>query len=123
MRRVLRAARDLLGGGALFLDGSGNRGRDLVDLADDAADALDGIDGFARDLLNVGDLLGNLLGRLGGLARQRFDFGGDHRESSSGFTGAGGFDGGVQRQQIGLGRDGVDQADDLAIRPADLARP
>src|SRR5882724_9465564 len=80
LRGVLRAARDLLGRGTLFLDGCGNRGRDLVDLADDAADALDGVDGFAGNLLNVGDLLGNFLGRLRGLARQRFDFGGDDRE-------------------------------------------
>src|SRR6185312_13460745 len=63
LRRVLRGAGDLLGRGALFLHGGGNRSRDLVDLADDRADALDRVDGLARDLLDVGDLLGYLIGR------------------------------------------------------------
>jgi hypothetical protein len=69
----LRAARDLLGRGALLLHRGGDGGRDFIDLADDAADALDRVDRIASDLLNVGDLLGNLLGRLGGLACQRLD--------------------------------------------------
>ena len=77
-------------------------------------DVLDGVDGLAGDLLDVGDLLGNFLGRLRGLARQRFDFGGDHRKATAGFAGAGGLDGRVQRQQVGLGRDRIDQADDFA---------
>ena len=116
-------ARDLLGRGALLLHGGGNRGRDLVDLADDAADALDGVDGLARDLLDVGDLLGDFLGRLRGLARQRFDLGGDHRKAAAGLTGARGLDGGVQRQQVGLGGDGVDQADDFADPPRRFGEP
>ena len=122
LRRILRAARDFLRRRALLLHGGGDRGRDLVDLADDAADALDGVDGLARDLLDVGDLLGDFLGRLRGLARQRFDLGGDHRKAASGLTGARRLDGGVQRQQIGLGGDGVDQADDLADPSGRFAR-
>src|SRR6202035_5384053 len=46
LRRMLRAARNLLRGGALFLHRRGDRGGDLVDLANDAADALDGVDGL-----------------------------------------------------------------------------
>src|SRR5947208_4281870 len=123
VRRKLRRARDLLGGGALLLHSGGNRGRDLVDLADDAADALDGVDGFAGDLLNVGDLLGDFLGRLRGLARQRFDFGGDHREAAAGFAGARGLDGGVERQQVGLRGNGVDQTYDFADPTCRLGEP
>ena len=91
-----------------------DRGRDLVDLADDAADALDGVDGFAGDLLDVGDLLGNLVGRLRGLAGQRLDLGGHHGKAAAGFAGARRLDGRVQRQQVGLRGDGVDQADHFA---------
>jgi hypothetical protein len=83
-------------------------------------DVLDGVDGLAGDLLDVGDLLGNLLRRLGGLARQRLDFGGHDRKAAAGFAGARGLDGGVQRQQVGLRGDGVDEADDFADPPRRL---
>src|SRR5258708_7876534 len=75
LRRLLGAAGNLLRGRALFLDGSRNRGRYLVDLGNDGTDALDGVDGLARDLLDVGDLFRDVVGCLGGLARQRFDLG------------------------------------------------
>ncbi len=68
LRRKLRRAGDLLGRSALFLHGSRDRGCDFVDLADDRADALDRVDGLAGDLLDVGDLVRDLLGRLRGLA-------------------------------------------------------
>src|SRR5439155_3596005 len=123
LRGKLRRARDLLGGGALLLHGGGNRGRDLVDLADDAADVLDGVDGFAGDLLNVGDLLGDFLGRLRGLTSQRFDFGGDHREAAARLAGARGLDGGVERQKVGLGGNGVDETDDFADPSSRLGEP
>jgi hypothetical protein len=50
--RLLGAAGDFLGRGALFLDCRGNRSRDLVDFTDDAADRLDRLDGLAGDLLD-----------------------------------------------------------------------
>src|SRR4051812_38315076 len=102
LRGELRAAGDLLGRRTLLLHGGGNGGCDLVDLADDAADGLDGVDRIARDLLDVGDLLGDFLRRLRGLARQRLHFGGDHREAAAGLAGARRLDGGVKRKQIGL---------------------
>src|SRR6266702_1964854 len=114
MRGKLRAARDFLGRRALLLHCGSDCNRDLVDLADNASDGLDGVDGLAGDLLDVGDLFRDFLGRLGGLARQRFYLGGDHGKAAAGLAGARRFNGGVQRQQIGLGRDGVDEADDLA---------
>ncbi len=99
---------------ALLLDGGGNRGGDLVDLADDAADRLDGVDGIAGNLLDVGNLLRDLFRRLRRLARQRLHFGGDHGKAAAGLAGARGLDGGVEREQVGLCRDGVDEEDDLA---------
>ncbi len=42
------------------------------------------------------------------------DFLGDYREALAGVAGAGGFDAGVEREQIGLEGDLVDDADDLA---------
>ena len=48
--------------------------------------------------LHAQDVRGYLVGGLRGLARQRFDLGGDHRKTSAGFTGAGGFDGCIERQ-------------------------
>ena len=64
--------------------------------------------------LDAGDLLADLAGRLGGLLGQRLDFGGHHRKTATGLAGARRLDGGVERQQIGLARDGVDQFDHVA---------
>ena len=61
-------------------------------------------------LICCADLAGGLRGLLG----QRLHFGGDHRKAAAGFTGARRLDGGVQREQVGLAGDGVDQLDDVA---------
>jgi hypothetical protein len=58
----------------------------------------------------VRDLAGGLRGLLG----QRLHFGGHDREAATGFAGTRRFDGRVERQQIGLARDVVDQLDDIA---------
>src|ERR1700676_1348779 len=68
-RGVLGAAGDFLGSGALLLDRRRDRGRDIIDLADDAANSLDGVDGVTGHLLDVGDLLGNIVARFRALAR------------------------------------------------------
>ena len=39
---------------------------------------------------------------------------GDHREAASGLAGAGGFDGGVEGEQVGLLGDALDHFEDLA---------
>ena len=56
------------------------------------------------------DLLGGIRGTLG----ERAHLGGDDRKAAAGIAGARGLDAGVQRQQIGLERDLVDHADDVA---------
>ena len=66
---------------------------------------------ISRD--EVGDLAGGALGLLGELA----DLLGDDREAAALLAGAGGLDGGVERQQVGLLGDRGDRLDD----PADLA--
>ena len=68
------------------------------------------------------DLPADVLGGLGGFLRQFLHFVGDHREALARFAGAGRFDGGVQRQQIGLLRDRGDDLDDLADFGAGLAQ-
>ena len=47
-------------------------------------------------------------------AGERFDLGGDDREAAAGFAGARGLDRGVEREQVGLPGDRLDQADHLA---------
>ena len=56
----------------------------------------------------------DLFGRLGGLHRERFHFRGDHGKTAAGFAGARRLDGGVQRQQIGLAGDVLDELDHVA---------
>ena len=117
------AARDLLGGGALLLDGGRDRGRDLVDLADDAADVLDGVDGFAGDLLDVGDLLGDFLGRLRGLARQRFDFEATTAKPRPASPARAASMVAFSASRLVWRGDGVDQADDFADPARRLGEP
>ena len=113
-RSFLHAARDFLGRGALFLDRRRNRGADLVDLGDHVGDVLDRRDGLVARRLNRGDLFGDFGGGLCGLAGQRFDFGGDDGKAAAGIAGARGFDGRVQRQQVGLRGNALDQRHDVA---------
>src|SRR4029077_4513476 len=62
--------------------------------------------------LGAFDELGDLrCGRLGPLG-QAPDLIGDYSEAATGVTGAGGFDGGVEGEQVGLVGDVVDQIED-----------
>ena len=65
-------------------------------------------------LLDLVDVRGDVLGRPRGLVRQLLHLGGHHGEALAGLAGARRLDGGVERQQVGLARDGVDEGDDLA---------
>ena len=74
------------------------------------------------------DFLRDFFGRLLRLLRELLDFGGDDRKAAAGFAGAGSFDGGVERQQIGLPRHRGDQVQDMTdfgrriLQPLDAAR-
>ena len=68
---------------------------------------------FGR-LLDRGDLLADLFGRLRGLRRERFDLRGHDREAAAGLAGARRLDRGVERKQIGLRGDRLDQPDHVA---------
>ena len=57
---------------------------------------------------------GDLLGRLGGLHRERLHLRGDHREALAGFAGARRLDGGVEGKQVGLPGDVLDELDHVA---------
>ena len=57
---------------------------------------------------------GDFLGRLRGLVGERLHLGGHDRKAAAGFAGARRLDGGVEREQIGLRGDRVDQLDHLA---------
>jgi hypothetical protein len=54
-----------------------------------------------------------LLGRFGRTLRQRADLLGHHREAPARLSGPGGLDAGIERQQVRLESDLVDDADDL----------
>ena len=83
-----------------------------------------GTDGFFGCFLDRKNLLADFAGRLRGLLRERLHFGGHHGKASAGFAGARRLDGGIQGQEVGLPRDGVDELDDIAeFCCAALARP
>src|SRR6266699_2069400 len=77
-------------------------------------DALDDFDHVGRGALQRRDLCVDLLRRSRGLDGERFDFGRDPREAPARFAGARGLDRGVERQQIGLSGDVLDQLHDMA---------
>ena len=114
----LDAARDLLRRRALLGHRRRDRAADRADVADGALDRADRLDRALRGVLHAGDLRGDVLGRLGGLAGQRLDLAGHHREAAAGLAGAGGLDGGVEREQIGLLGDVGDQATTSPMRLA-----
>src|SRR5882724_3662190 len=80
---------------------------------DDAGAALHVFDGLARLALNALDEVGDFLGGLRGLFGELADFIGDNREAETVLPGAGGFDGGVESQQIGLLGQVVNHFDDF----------
>ena len=58
-------------------------------------------------------MTGNLFGGTGGLRGELLDLAGDDRESLACIASARGFNGGIQRQQIGLGGDIADHVGDI----------
>ncbi len=113
-RHRLDVARDLAGRSALLFDGAGDVHRDLAHPRDRLGDPADRHHRITGGRLHGGDLRGDFLGGLGGLVGQRLDLGRHHREATAGFAGTRRLNGRVQREQIGLRRDGVNELHDLA---------
>jgi hypothetical protein len=80
--------------------------------------------GFVHVCAQAVDGAGDLRGRRLGALRQAAHFIGDHGKAASLFTGASGFDGGVERQQVGLLGDATNGVDhQLNLLPCSLTRP
>ncbi len=103
-------------------DGSGDVGEGLAEFVGELEAFVDGASGFqnlavvAGDLLlDAGDEFGDLVGGFGGAVGELGEFVGEDGEASAMFSGAGGFDGGVEGEEVGLlgkfldkGRDAAD---------------
>ena len=89
-----------------------------VDLADDAADRLlraaDHLHAGFDLRLGAGHQRLDLAGRIGGALGKRAHFLGDDRKAAAAIAGARGLDAGIERKQVGLESNLVDDADDLA---------
>ena len=70
--------------------------------------------GLIRRSLDGCNLTGDLVRRLRGLARQGFHLRRHDRETTAGFAGPRGLNGGVQGEEVGLFRDGPDETHDGA---------
>ncbi|MND98222.1 hypothetical protein D3C80_905630 [compost metagenome] len=125
---------DLVAGQALLADGTADvidqlRGvqRGIEDLADGALDIgrhrhafvdlghalLHADHRLAGALLDPCDHAGDFLGGSAGAPRQAADLIGHHGKTASLLAGAGGFDGGVECQQVGLVSNALDHLDDV----------
>ena len=126
---------DLRRADGLFVGGCANFLREFVNFGDDVFDfvqrraeivaqaqaffhdaraALHVFDGLARFTLNALNEVGDFLGGLRRFFRQFANFVGYHGEAQAVFAGARRFDGRVQRQQVGLFGEIVDDFDDFA---------
>ncbi len=84
-----------------------------VDLPDARMHVLQRIRRALHRALYAAHLRGDVLGRLRGLGGERLHLAGDHGEALARRAGTGRLDTGVQGQQRGLARDGLDETDDL----------
>ncbi len=129
-----------VGGGRLRhpVDLAADRGKAVLHADDDALDLLGafaGVLGPQRGVAALADqaadlaveIANGIADQMRGLARRfgkALHLAGDHRETTAGGAGAGGLDGRVQRQQVGLLGDRLDRAGhlgDLRERGADRA--
>lgn len=104
----------LAGHGALFLDGAGDAGDAVANGADGGFDLREGGDDIAGHALHIGDFQRNFVRGLSDLRGEVFDLAGDDGKTFAGFTGAGGFDGGVEGEQVDLVGDALNDSDDAA---------
>jgi hypothetical protein len=89
--------------------GGKNGGQGLLGLGSDPGGGGDllfslvhGLEGPFDGLLDLGQDADDFPGGFSGLIRQLTNFLGDHRKTPPVFTGPGGFDGGVQGEEVGL---------------------
>src|SRR5262249_44483514 len=78
---------------------------------------------FAARGLHRENFVGDFFGGLGSLHRERFDFRCHHRKAPSGLAGPRRLDRGVERQQIGLAGNVLDQLDDVADLLRHMRKP
>ena len=114
-------ARHFVGGGVLLFDRGGDGVRNVVDLGDDAGDRADGFDRALGVDLDAFDLAADVFGGFGGFLGEFFYFVGDDGKTFARFARTRGFDGGVEREEVGLLRDRGDDLDDLADFDAGFA--
>ena len=100
--------------GALLLDRRGNTSGVVRDFLHALADAADRCHRARGRGLHGQYLTDDRLGRLAGLHRRRFDLRGDHREAAPRLAGARRFDGSVERQEVRLLGNGLNELDDVA---------
>src|SRR5262249_58769245 len=112
-RGAVDALADRSDGAVLLLDRDGNGPGDGGDFLNDAVDLFDRVSGVGDRGLDGADLAGNFLSGFGSLAGERLDLGGHYRKALAGFAGARRFDGGVERQKIGLTGDRLNEPRDL----------
>ena len=110
-RRIARHCRRRV---VLLADRGGDAAEQRLEDFDDLGDALHRFETIRGVVLQRFDLLRDFFGSLLGLLRQLLHLRRDHGKAAAGFAGAGGFDGGVERQEIGLPGDGRDQIEHLA---------
>ena len=115
-RDLRRGSRRVGDGRAERLDRVARFGDDFGGRANRLRAALRGEDGVVRRLLNVAEDAADLSSRFLGLFGERLHFAGDNAEAFAVFARARGFDGGVQREDVGLFGDVVDGGGDLADR-------
>lgn len=92
---------------------AGDSRRVAVDLLHACGDLADGIHRARGRVLHRRNMIGDVLGRLGGLYRERFHLGGDHGKPFACLASTGGLDGGVKREQIRLPGNVADQLDHI----------
>src|SRR5262249_38302368 len=112
---------DLIDAGRLLGAGGGDLGDDagdaldrVDDLVERGASLVDKLDTFLNLRRAVGDQILDVVGRLRRALRQAPDLRGHHGETAAGLAGARRLDRRVERQEVGLPRDLVDDTDDVA---------
>ncbi len=113
LRRARDRLRDLLRHRLLLFERCGDGRAEAVHFADAGPDRTDRRDGARGGILDVGHLLRNLVRRVGRLHRELLDLGGDDRKSATSLAGPRRLDRGIERQEVGLLRDGADEHHDL----------